>query len=759
MRLRRPRLRDVVALAVTAFIIILAAEVLHLVISPRTDDGKIEEAAVWTLFLTLLLVVWPMLGLVWSQWRRNPSAGASAAEVTEVADKLARQALDQWENEARDRGIIRPASIKVAWSLDEARSLPLAELLADAGRAEVGVSGSLGGDTSDLYGVLYRQLQHGQLVLTGKAGAGKTGAMMLLMLQALRERAAQASGESRSLMPVPVWLTLGGWAADKQSLLEYAEAGLRRNFPFLRDVDQRVIRELFAQRKVALFLDGLDEMSPAARRMALSRIDDQVHQLKIAITSRPGGYNEARTGGRLAYPVVINIHPIDADTATEYLRQGRDATRDRSRWEAFSRYLGTHRNGAVARALSSPLALSLLRAAYDGCDPMELAKLTEVRQVKRALMSQLLIVAYPQERAREHATRWLGWTAYHMGKGRDLRWWDVPDWIPEKTFGPWSKVVLTVVGGISLAVGIVIGGTHSLRFSIGGFLLSGIISAAVLGLCLGALLGYLVGGFFAGWAKSMAKRGPRLPSVPRVALREIPAVVASGICGAVVFAVGAAVVSNVGKNYPGWVARQPSLAAAILAGFVVGALVWVIFLGSKPASSLKAMVPVTAYRNDLVSSLMTATLLAAIVAIVRGVQYGMHQGLIPGMLRGVGEGISLIVIAWLFSGVAPAVRVSEIVLSASQRRRANLMRVYEDALARQLLYQVGAVYQFRHGELQDYLCEMHVEAGRGRLAGAGPERSPGRADSESVRHLLVRRAGSRGSWQTKAASGLSGSSV
>lgn len=131
MRLRRPRLRDVIALAVTAFIIILAAEVLHLVISPRTDSGKMEEAAIWTVVLTLLLLVWPMLGLVWSQWRRNPPVGTSASEVTEVADELARQALDRWENEARNRGITYPASIRVVWSLDEARSLPVAELLAE----------------------------------------------------------------------------------------------------------------------------------------------------------------------------------------------------------------------------------------------------------------------------------------------------------------------------------------------------------------------------------------------------------------------------------------------------------------------------------------------------------------------------------------------------------------------------------------------------------------------------------------------------
>jgi hypothetical protein len=39
------------------------------------------------------------------------------------------------------------------------------------------------------------------------------------------------------------------------------------------------------------------------------------------------------------------------------------------------------------------------------------------------------------------------------------------------------------------------------------------------------------------------------------------------------------------------------------------------------------------------------------------------------------------------------------------------MRVCEDALDRQVLRQAGAVYQFRHAELQDHLAASTANAG------------------------------------------------
>ena len=67
------------------------------------------------------------------------------------------------------------------------------------------------GVVTRLHDEMYARLPHGRLVLLGGPGAGKTAAMLLLMLAALDRRSSLTNGDERGRVPVPVWLTLGGW--------------------------------------------------------------------------------------------------------------------------------------------------------------------------------------------------------------------------------------------------------------------------------------------------------------------------------------------------------------------------------------------------------------------------------------------------------------------------------------------------------------------------------------------------------------------
>ena len=77
----------------------------------------------------------------------------------------------------------------------------------------------------------------------------------------------------------------------------------------------------------------------------------------------------------------------------------------------------------------------------------------EVLDPKRA--DQVLRAAYPDERQRDYAMRWLGWLAFHMGADERLDWWAIPAWMPPaqlvtaRRLAAWA--VLTAAAGLAIA--------------------------------------------------------------------------------------------------------------------------------------------------------------------------------------------------------------------------------------------------------------------------------------------------------------------
>ncbi|MGQ0776178.1 MAG: hypothetical protein ACT4NY_17420 [Pseudonocardiales bacterium] len=53
------------------------------------------------------------------------------------------------------------------------------------------------------------------------------------------------------------------------------------------------------------------------------------------------------------------------------------------------------------------------------------------------------------------------------------------------------------------------------------------------------------------------------------------------------------------------------------------------------------------------------------------------------------------------------VGLTQLILVITGAGRVNFMRVLEGAHQQQVLRQAGAVYQFRHAELQEHLSKIH----------------------------------------------------
>ena len=224
-----------------------------------------------------------------------------------------------------------------------------------------------------LHDEVYTRLRHGRLVLIGGPGVGKTGAMILLLIEALRHR-ERVPDAARTAVPVPVWLTLGSWDPRSQGLREWVTATIGLNHPYLRAQDSGpdAVAQLFDTGRIALFLDGLDEMPDTLRGEAIERLTAETAGRRVVITSRPEEFRGTLgTGRQLPYTAVVELRPVGSRAAARYLLESQVGV-TRPAWQDVADRLLAHPDGVLARTLNTPLALSLARSAYAGGDPREL---------------------------------------------------------------------------------------------------------------------------------------------------------------------------------------------------------------------------------------------------------------------------------------------------------------------------------------------------------------------------------------------------
>jgi hypothetical protein len=455
-------------------VLVLVAVLVGIVRAICTSDNPVDSATVWAAYVgvaSLLVSLLACLSPWWWKGRRSAVVVASAVQVTAAADQFAQSMLDTWRQEAKDRRISTPAPVRVRWRCGSPEvTPPLAEVIT----AQVSGTGPRplpypdqpspdpsgvlleAGIVTQLHEEVYSKLPQGRLVLLGGPGAGKTGAMILLLLAALEHRCGVGEAR-RGEVPVPVWLTLGGWDPATQTLHQWAVATMYRDHPYLRapEYGPDVAGELLRSGRVALFLDGLDEMAPAAQFKALARIEREGAGLRLVLSSRPEEYQQAITEERVHNTAVIEVQPVDPQEARAYLLHDQVSSQ-RDRWAHLGEYLTHHPDSIAAHALNTPLTLSLARVTYHNQDPVSLtdpARFSTVAALREHLIDRILITAYPDEGQRAHATRWLAWIAYHLGSERDLAWWRIPTWIPRwqlrLTIGSVGGLAFGFVGGLA----------------------------------------------------------------------------------------------------------------------------------------------------------------------------------------------------------------------------------------------------------------------------------------------------------------------
>lgn len=713
--------------------------VLVIMIAIGLRGGDLSMAANVAQLMSVALAVPPLaVGLmVW--WKSLSSRRSSQEQLHRAETALRAFVSEQWRDEIRIRGLDDLAPLVVRWRLTElaADDGGVRPLRAWIGRGRLRFTGRT--DRVDRIARRFRRLPRRRLVVLGEPGMGKTTLAVLLLHELLKD---PPSGE-----PVPVLLSMAGWDPETEPVSRWLARRLDENYPALRAADfgADTARALVTNRRILPVLDGLDELPVQAQPRVLSAIDEAAPTQTVILTCRTAEYRDVeRTGGHmLAGGAVLEPRPIKARDATAYIRNRLPPTRLVD-WEGVLATLTADPDGPLARALSTPLAIWLLRKVYMDTlrDPAALcdrACFPTANAITEHLLDDLVDAALsanppehdpddpddfdhpfrPRHRwSAEDAQRWLSFLARHMSDGgtRDLEWWRLHRAVHRR----WSTIGGTMAVG--LAVGLTVGLTAGATIALTHALRGTVVDALVFGLT-GGVIGGLVGGLTAGLLQDLRADPTVEPAYanlrPKGRLGTLAANLVFGLAVGLAVGVITALALELIGGLVGGVLESLAFGLAVggAGGLTVGLNRW----ASTAVTNAEPQTPRVTLRRDLelasVRSLAFGLLLGPAFGVAGAVAKGF-AGLMAAVDAGIVFGIAggvVFVLTFGSTGAGPLYLVAVAVLRVRGRVPGRLMRFLDDAHRLGLLREAGPVFQFRHARLQDRLAQRaEAENAKGR---------------------------------------------
>ncbi|WP_211265713.1 NACHT domain-containing protein [Actinacidiphila oryziradicis] len=706
-------------MGVRYLLLVVLGTIVALALSRYFHLGTAQTAVAVVLSLAPAYITWAAF--------RADRAEATAIDLDTAAGQLAVAVKAQWDDEAAVRRVNDPYPLPVAWRAtddDLAESWPL---LTDLARAWPGGPpgdpalwphhpAGLAGADAQIGEVFTDRVPTRRLVVLGEPGAGKS-VLLIRLLQDLIERRTDSS-------PVPVLFSLASWN-PRQPLKTWLAEQLRRTHPGLRTPAPTPVtttagapgdlaQALLDAGRILPLLDGLDELPPAWHATALDALNRALPAKQpLVLASRAAPYRAALTCSdttvRLNGAAAIQLLPLTPEAAADYLRRdaGGPHAPAADRWDTVATSLGTAT--PVGQALGTPLGLFLARTIYNprpntepgpaAPHPDELCDTTAFpdRTTVDTYLFRAFIPAaytphnpYPPRWTAEQAHRTFVFLAQFLqnqrGGSPDLAWWELPQALPARTRRLTAAIPAGIAGGLAFGVAGGFGG--GLAVGLAGGLAGGLAVAIAFGRTLGRRVG---------------------SATPSTRLRWSPSGLAVGLGGGITLGIALGIAGQLAGGLGG------GLAGGLAVGPAVGiALGIALGLETEEPDLTSITGPVTQFSLDrrafIAFGLAVGIAFGVGVGVGVGVTFGDSYGVGVGVTNGLGVGIAFGIAFGTAGGLSQTAWayfvMARTYLVVRRKVPRDLMAFLRDAHEhRSVLRQVGAVYQFRHIDLQRHLAQ------------------------------------------------------
>lgn len=573
------------------------------------------------------------------------------------------------------------------------------------------------------------------LLILGEPGSGKTVTLLKLATSLIARSQADLS------QPLPVVINLSSWAKQQQSIKKWLIQELYETYTVSKVLGKAWIEK----EQLILLLDGLDEIEPQYQNACVQALNHfiQTHvRTEMVVCSRVCDYESL--SNKLSLQNIIYVQPLQPQQIDKYLKQaGAPLATLRS---------VISENPEIQTLASSPLLLSIMSMAYQGCTLEDFPQSAASDVYRQHLFDTYIKCMLKRGETanpylQDQATHWLIWLAQQMLQNSQTIF-RVERMQPNSFRNKLQRMIYRLESGllvglisglfvglifglwngltIGLMIGLIVGCLEQIKIletvnwsrkeaidtlpsglAVGG--VAGLIGGLILGLLYGAIFGLLIGvmyGAIFGLASGLiiglmvavigGFRGPgiALHNKSRVHLRLGKSFRKALVLGLVVGSMSGLIVWLMARSMSG-------LIYGLMFGLLVGLMGELMtgFKGQEVSHNqdVKANQELwKSFRNAITFGLIGGLSSGLVVGLVVGPYSGMRYGLIGGLIGGL-----------LGGGTTCLQHFSlRVMLYRKGYIPWDYARFLDDSVNRLFLQKVGSGYIFIHRMLLEHFASM-----------------------------------------------------